>query len=131
VQYVDVVDPALTPQNDGIRAAANVTPLAAAPYNLTGAGVTVLVYDGGTIDAAHPDFGARVIQNDGSALSQHGTHVAGTLGGSGANSNGNDSNGNPNGGAANQWAGMAPGVNMRCSAPRATRMTSTTGAAGT
>jgi hypothetical protein len=73
----------------------------------------VLVYDGGQVDAAHPDFGARIIQNDGSAISEHATHVAGTVGGSGANSNGTDSAGNANGGTATQWMGMAPSVNIR------------------
>ncbi len=116
VQYIDFAPPALEEQNDGARAAANVTPLAAAPFNLTGAGVTVLVYDSGVVDATHPDFGARVIEFDGDATEttrDHSTHVAGTVGGSGINSNGNDSVGNPNGGTANQWAGMAPGVNIR------------------
>jgi hypothetical protein len=112
VQFVDVVDAPLGPHNDGARAAANVNPLATAPYSLTGASVTVLVYDVGQVDG-HNDFGARIIQNDGSAVADHATHVAGTLAGSGPNSNGNDSAGNPNGGAANQWAGVAPGVNIR------------------
>jgi hypothetical protein len=113
VQYVDVVEEALTPTNDGARAAANVDPLAAAPFNLTGAGVTALVYDVGQADATHPDFGARIIENDGSRVADHATHVAGSVAGSGANSNGNDSAGNPNGGTPNQWAGMAPGANLR------------------
>jgi subtilisin family serine protease len=116
VQYVDVAPPALGEHNDGARAAANVAPLAAAPYNLTAAGVTVLVYDSGRVAATHPDFGTRVIELDpdpAETVRDHSTHVAGTVGGSGANSNGNDSVGNLNGGAANQWAGMAPGVNIR------------------
>jgi hypothetical protein len=113
VQYVDAVGPPLEGHNDGAGNAANVTPLRAAPYSLSGAGVTVLVYDVGRVDAAHPDFGARIIQNDGSSIADHSTHVAGTVGGSGANSNGNNSAGNPNGGTANQWVGMAPGANMR------------------
>jgi hypothetical protein len=113
VQYVDVVDLQLEAHNDAAANAANVTPLRTAPYSLNGAGVTVLVYDGGRADAAHPDFGARIIQNDGSNISEHATHVAGTVGGSGANSNGTDSAGTANGGTANQWMGMAPGVNIR------------------
>jgi hypothetical protein len=116
VQYVDIVEEPIGDHNDGARNAANVTPLASAPYNLTGAGVTVLVYDSGIIDLTHPDFGTRVIETDtdpNETTRDHSTHVAGTAGGSGANSNGNDSAGNPNGGTANQWAGMAPGVNIR------------------
>ena len=86
VQFVDFVEEPLEEQNDGARNAANVTPLAGIPFSLTGAGVTALVYDGGQVDAAHPDFGARVTQGDGAALSDHATHVAGTVGGSGVNS---------------------------------------------
>ena len=62
-----------------------------------------------------PDFGARVIELDGDAgetTRNHSTHVAGTVGGNGANSNGNDLAGNLNGGTANQRAGMAPSVNI-------------------
>ena len=116
VQYVDAVELPLEEHNDGARVAANVTPLAQAPYNLTGTGVTVLVYDSGMVDLSHPDFGARVIETDGDATETtraHSTHVAGTVGGDGSNSNGTDSAGNPNGGTAGQWAGMAPAVNIR------------------
>lgn len=113
VQFVDVVGPPLEELNDGARAAANINPLSSPPYGLTGAGITVLVYDVGTV-AAHQDFGTRIIQTDASSGNQiHSTHVAGTVGGSGVNSNGIDNNGNPNGGTANQWAGMAPAVNIR------------------
>jgi hypothetical protein len=114
VQYVAALEPPLGETNDGARVAANVAPLAAAPYNLNGAGVTVLVYDSGILDVGHPDFAGRVLETEaGEDVRNHSTHVAGTVGGSGANSNGNDSAGNPNGGAANQWAGMAPAVNLR------------------
>jgi hypothetical protein len=84
VQYVDAVEPPLEDHNDGARNAANVAPLANAPYNLTGAGVTVLVYDSGIIDVTHPDFAARVIQTDPDPTEttrDHSTHVAGTVGG--------------------------------------------------
>jgi hypothetical protein len=116
VQYVDVAPPALDDQNDGARAAANVDPLLIAPFNLTGAGSTVLVFDSGVVDVSHPDFAGRVIEIDGDPTEttrDHSTHVAGTVAGSGANSNGSDSAGNSNGGAANQWAGMAAGANLR------------------
>lgn len=116
VQYVDVVDLPMGEHNDGSRTAANVAPLWNAPYNLDGTGVTVLVYDSGILDNAHADFAGRVLEFDGDATEttrNHSTHVAGTVGGDGSNSNGNDSAGNPNGGTAGQWAGMAPGVNFR------------------
>jgi hypothetical protein len=116
VQFVDVAPPALQETNDGARAAANVDLVNGAPYNLDGTGVTVLVFDSGMVDDTHPDFGARVVELDGDAaetVRDHSTHVAGTVAGSGANSNGVDSAGNPNGGTANQWAGMAPGADLR------------------
>jgi hypothetical protein len=116
VQFLDVAPPALQETNDGARAAANVDVVNGAPYNLDGSGVTVLVFDSGMVDDTHPDFGARVIELDGDAaetVRDHSTHVAGTVAGSGVNSNGVDSAGTPNGGTPNQWAGMAPGANLR------------------
>jgi subtilisin family serine protease len=119
VQYVDAVAPRLGNHNDGAVPALNATPLYAAPYNLNGAGTTIMVYDSGIVDVNHPDFAGRIVQTDpdtGGAnpvpTRSHSTHVAGTALGSGANSNGNDSAGNPNGGTANQWAGVAPGANL-------------------
>jgi hypothetical protein len=114
VQYVSVMDPPLGEHNDGAAVAANVTPLGQAPYNLTGAGVTGLVYDSGIVDNAHLDFAGRLLELDAADnVRAHSTHVAGSFAGSGANSTGNDSAGNPNGGTANQWAGMAPAANIR------------------
>lgn len=71
----------------------------AAPYNLNGAGVRVMVYDGGTARATHQDFGGRLTNRDAGAVSSHSTHVAGTIGGSGVASAGNN-------------RGMAPGVTL-------------------
>ncbi|MPY98095.1 MAG: S8 family serine peptidase [Actinophytocola sp.] len=85
----------------------------AAPYNLDGTGVTALVYDTGIADTAHPDFAGRVAEDNGMPISSHATHVSGILLGDGSNSNGNDSNGTANNGTANQWAGMAPGAQLR------------------
>ncbi len=119
VQYVDAVAPRPGNHNDGAVPALGATPLAAAPYNLTGAGTTIMVYDSGIVDAAHPDFAGRIVQTDPDTggsnpvpTRSHSTHVAATALGSGANSNGNDSAGNPNGGTANQWAGVAPGAGL-------------------
>ena len=67
------------------------------PYGLDGSGVTVLVYDGGYGLSSHQDFGGRLTVRDSSGLSDHSTHVAGTVGGSGAASSG-------------LYRGMAPGV---------------------
>lgn len=57
----------------------------------------------------HPDFLNRVVQIEGSeSIRDHSTHVAGTLSGSGNNSNGIDSSGYPNYGKLQQWQGIAP-----------------------
>lgn len=67
------------------------------PYSLDGSGVGVGVWDKGRVDA-HGDFGSRLTVVDAVALNDHATHVAGTIGGSGA---GNSS-----------ARGMAPSVNL-------------------
>jgi serine protease AprX len=71
---------------------------------LTGAGVGVAVLDSG-IDARNADLGKRVVYSEdfvGTGTKDfygHGTHVAGIIGGNGANSGG-------------QYRGIAPGVNL-------------------
>ncbi|MHC4560980.1 MAG: S8 family serine peptidase [Planctomycetota bacterium] len=55
-----------------------------APYNLDGTGINVGIWDAGIIDA-HNDFGNRLtIQDSKADVHWHSTHVAGTIGGSGA-----------------------------------------------
>ncbi len=48
-------------------------------FSLTGAGVTVGVWDGGAVRATHQEFGGRVTVKDGATSDNHGTHVAGTI----------------------------------------------------
>ncbi len=68
------------------------------PYSLTGAGVIVGIWDGGRI-FDHRDFGDRLrVIDSGSDISDHATHVAGTIGGSGLGDS--------------QAKGMAPGVEI-------------------
>ncbi len=51
---------------------------------LTGAGVVVGVWDGGTARAAHQEYGGgRVVVRDNGALGDHATHVTGTIAASG------------------------------------------------
>jgi len=88
-----------TPPNDSNRALIQANALQAAPYNLTGNGVKVLVYDGGTARATHQDFGGRLTVRDASGMIDHSTHVSATIGGSGAAS-------------AGVFKGMAPGVTI-------------------
>ncbi|MGE3163858.1 MAG: S8 family serine peptidase [Planctomycetota bacterium] len=108
LQFLEAALPPLEPQNDKARTNSQVDPLRGFPYGLTGHGVTVAVYDGGNVDSNHPDFSGRVIQVESplEGSDGHATHVAGTIGGNGLNS--------PfAGGTPGQFAGIAPGVDIR------------------
>jgi fibronectin type 3 domain-containing protein len=100
VQWIEPPLPRMNDWNDSARTRIGANVAQAAPYNLNGSGVTVLVYDGGYARATHVDFGGRLTVRDASGLSGHATHVSGTIGGSGAASGG-------------LRAGMAPGVTIQ------------------
>ncbi len=91
VQWMEPPLPAMAEINaeNRVRTGANV--VQAAPYSLDGSGVTVLVYDGGLLRTTHVDFQGRAVNGPEPAcetLSDHSTHVAGTIGGAGvANAN--------------------------------------------
>jgi hypothetical protein len=69
----------------------NVTPLYDAPYNLSGAGLSVSVFEASpssvpkaaSVEADHQEFGGRVVSESGTTVSSHATHVTGTIGASG------------------------------------------------
>ena len=63
--------------NAAISTGANL--LRTATYELSGAGVTIGLWDGGSARATHQEFGDRVVVMDGSATFDHATHVGGTL----------------------------------------------------
>lgn len=69
--------------NAAISTGANV--LREAPYQLLGSGLTVGVWDGGSVRATHQEFatGSRVTIQDGSTSVDHATHVGGTIGAAG------------------------------------------------
>jgi len=76
-----------TPKKTGnIDAAAvsNINDVQAAPYNLDGSGVGIGEWDGGEVQSDHPDLVGRVTVIDTGSVSDHATHVAGTMIGSGA-----------------------------------------------
>jgi len=104
VQWVEPAAMPLEGVNDGSRAYINVDLLQASPYNLDGALIDVLVYDSGQV-GAHVDFGSRLVNGDADTVSEHSTHVAGTIGGDGSNSA-------SHGGTALEWRGMAPAVDL-------------------
>ncbi|MDP2189311.1 MAG: S8 family serine peptidase [Sphingobacteriaceae bacterium] len=61
-------------------ATSRVWPGAALGYNLAGQGMTVGEWDGGATRLTHQEFGGRAVQVDGATtLSDHATHVAGTM----------------------------------------------------
>ena len=68
--------------NAGISSGANL--LWAAPYNMSGSGGTVGLWDASSARTTHREFGARVRTMDGSSATvDHSTHVAGTISASG------------------------------------------------
>ena len=100
VMWIEPPLPPMSEVNAENRALTQANTVQASPYNLDGTGVNVLVYDAGTGRATHQDFGGRLTVRDASGTVSHSTHVAGTIGGSGAASGGNN-------------RGMAPAVTMQ------------------
>lgn len=100
VQYIEPALPRFAELNDSNRAITQVNDVQTSPYNLSGAGVSVMVYDGGGALASHSDFSGRLTHRDSDSTSDHATHVAGTIGGDGSQSSGG-------------LRGMAPGVTLQ------------------
>jgi hypothetical protein len=104
VQWITEASPPKTTYNDGIRARTNVDAVQSVPYNLSGSGVDLGIWDSGTVDD-HVDFAGRLTVVDGASVGDHATHVAGTMAGDGSNSA-------SQGGTALQWRGMATGADI-------------------
>ncbi len=100
VMWVEPPLPPLVGLNDSNRARVGADVLQDPPYDLDGAGVDVLVYDGGQ-SFAHGDLAGRLTvgASDTSGVIDHATHVSCTVAGSGAGSGG-------------QFRGMAPGASV-------------------
>jgi subtilisin family serine protease len=99
IKWTEVALPQFSTLNDSNRAVTQVEQVNTM-YGLTGAGVHVMVYDGGTANASHVDFqgllgGMRLFVRDSAGLSNHATHTSGTVAGNGSLSSG-------------QYRGMAP-----------------------
>ncbi len=99
IQWIEPPLPGFVELNNSNRARVGADAAQGPPYGLDGTGVTALVYDGGKVRNTHQDLAPRVTlgPNDASTNSDHSTHVAGTIGGTGAAS-------------AGLYKGMAPGV---------------------
>ncbi|MEO7098770.1 MAG: MBG domain-containing protein [Luteolibacter sp.] len=63
--------------NAAISTGANL--LQTSPYSLSGSGINIGLWDGGSALSTHQEFGTRVTVVDGAAAIDHATHVAGTL----------------------------------------------------
>ena len=100
VMYVEPPLPQFVELNDSNRSRIGADIINDPPYGLSGAGIDVLVYDGGK-SALHGDMAGRITigQSDTSGTSDHATHVACTVAGDGAGSGGT-------------FRGMAPGADI-------------------
>jgi len=98
VLYIEPALPKFSELNDSNRNITQANQAQASPYGLDGDGVVVMVYDGGYALSSHQDFNGRLTVRDSAGLSDHATHVSGTVGGSGA--------GNA------KYKGMAPAVTI-------------------
>ncbi len=99
VQYLEPALPRMSEVNDSNRALTQANIVQVAPYNLSGSGVNVLVYDAGTGRSTHVDFQGRLFVRDASGMLDHSTHVSGTIGGAGV--------------ANATYKGMAPAVTIQ------------------
>lgn len=70
--------------NAAISTGANL--LRTSAYSLSGTGVTIGLWDGGSARSTHQEFGGRVTVMDGAGAGDHATHVGGTLIATGLNS---------------------------------------------
>ncbi|RLB35454.1 MAG: hypothetical protein DRH12_16680, partial [Deltaproteobacteria bacterium] len=87
VQWMEEVPPPETTFNDGSRNRVGANIVQAPPYNLDGTNVQVGVWDGGEIDnssSPHPDLTGRVTIIENAPISDHATHVTGTMMGDGS-----------------------------------------------
>jgi hypothetical protein len=88
VMWIEPPLPPLSTMNAENRRITQADLVQTAPYGLDGADVVAMVYDGGAALPTHLDFGGRLTVGDESNLSNHATHVCGTIGGDGAASGG-------------------------------------------
>jgi uncharacterized repeat protein (TIGR01451 family) len=105
VRWIEDAPPPPKALNDGSRANVGADIVQSSPYNLSGSGVALGIWDGGSVDSGHDDFAGRLTLGEPSIVDEHATHVAGTMAGSGALSG-------TRGGSTSQWRGMAPSATM-------------------
>lgn len=104
VLWIAPTPPAKVPHNNEARNNTRANIAQAAPYGLSGSGIDLGMWDGGSV-FGHIDFTGRLTIVDVVAVSGHATHVAGTMAGDGTNS---PVVGQPVG----FFRGMAPGADI-------------------
>ena len=77
-------------KTDNHKAAINVGttklwPLNELSLNVTGKNMLIGIWDSGSVNVEHQEFGGRVELKDNIPFDDHGTHVAGTIGAAGIN----------------------------------------------
>ncbi len=82
VEWVEPASPTNIRFNETAAERITADALRDPPLRLKGEGVIIGVWDGGSV-FTHDDFGNRLTVKDGAKVSDHATHVAGTIGGGG------------------------------------------------
>lgn len=85
VLWIAPAPPAKVPHNDQARINTRANLVQAPLYSLSGSGIDLGIWDGGSV-FGHLDFTGRLTIVDVVAVSGHSTHVAGTMAGDGVNS---------------------------------------------
>jgi alpha-tubulin suppressor-like RCC1 family protein len=84
VNWIEDRPPPNTLNNVNAAALSHVDDIQTSPYNLNGSGIKIGEWDGGEVQNDHPDLAGRVTIIDTSSVSDHATHVAGTMIGDGS-----------------------------------------------
>ena len=100
IQWIEAAPPPKQQLLDDVRATVGADSVQAAPYNLSGSGVALGMWDGGSPAATHEDFAGRLTIADGASTSDHATTVAGIMAGDGSRSE-------ACGGTPYQWRGIS------------------------
>ena len=98
VEWVEAINPPYETENVVSSQRIHAQEMLSLPYEVNGKDIIVGVWDAGSV-YTHTDFGSRLTIVNNVAVHYHATHVAGTIGGSGA--------GNPNA------RGLAPQTSIR------------------
>ena len=69
----------LSTQNASAAVSTGSNLLRTSPHSLSGSGVTIGMWDGGSGRAGHQEFGGRLLVKDGASSIDHATHVGGTM----------------------------------------------------